>query len=130
VSIEPQIIDRVVAGIHKHFAETDVTVQILKGSGPLEALEQVVEASKLWTRSPGSSWAPITTTICMNHKWAGSHLKAAVKELLLSSPQFCSQIWGAEKQLGQQNCWIGKANMCMVKTFTWCATLVTVSCIP
>jgi hypothetical protein len=48
VSIEPQIIDRVVAGIHKHFAETDVTVQILKGSEPLEALEQVVEASKLW----------------------------------------------------------------------------------
>ncbi|CAM6045623.1 unnamed protein product [Sphagnum compactum] len=40
VSIEPQIIDRVVAGIHQHFAETDVTVQILKGSGPLEALEQ------------------------------------------------------------------------------------------
>jgi hypothetical protein len=68
VSIEPQIIDRVVAGIHEHFAETDVTVQILKGSAPLEALEQVVEASKLWTRSPGSSWAPITTTICMNHK--------------------------------------------------------------
>jgi hypothetical protein len=68
VSIEPQIIDRVVAGIHKHFAETDVTVQILKGSRPAEALEQVVEASKLWTRSPGSSCAPITTTICMNHK--------------------------------------------------------------
>jgi hypothetical protein len=42
VSIAPQIIDRVVAGIHKHFAGTDVTVQILKGSGPLEALEQVV----------------------------------------------------------------------------------------
>jgi hypothetical protein len=68
VSIEAQIIDRVVAAIHEHFAETDVTVQILKGSAPLEALEQVVEASKLWTRSPGSSWAPITTTICMNHK--------------------------------------------------------------
>jgi hypothetical protein len=68
VSIEPSIIDMVVAGIHKHFAETDVTVQILKGGEPLEALEQVVEASKLWTRSPGSSWAPITTTICMNHK--------------------------------------------------------------
>jgi hypothetical protein len=42
VCIEPQIIDRVVAGIHEHFAETDVTVQILKGSAPLEALEQVV----------------------------------------------------------------------------------------
>ncbi len=68
VTIEHQIIDRVVAGIHKHFAETDVTVQILRGSAPLEALEQVVEASKLCTRSPGSSWAPITTTICMNHK--------------------------------------------------------------
>jgi hypothetical protein len=90
VSIEPQIIDRVVAGIHKHFAETDVTVRILKGSGPLEALEQVVEASKLWTRSPGSSWVPITTTICMNCKSGilgsgaipGSQLNAAVKELL------------------------------------------------
>jgi hypothetical protein len=105
--------------IHEHFAETDVTVQILKGSAPLEALEQVVEASKLWTRSPRSSWAPITTTICMNHKWAGSHLKAAVKELLSLSQQFCSQIWGAEKQLGQQSCWIGKTNMCMVKTLTW-----------
>jgi hypothetical protein len=60
-------------------------------------------------------------------QWAGSHLKAPVKELLSWSRQFCSQIWGAEKQLGQQNCWIGKANMCMVKTLTWCATLVTVS---
>jgi hypothetical protein len=68
VTIEPQIFDRVLAGIHKHFAETDVTVQVFKDSAPLEALEQVLEASKLWTRSPGSSWAPITTTICMNHK--------------------------------------------------------------
>jgi hypothetical protein len=59
-------------------------------------------------------------------QWAGSHLKAAVKELLSLSQQFCSQIWGAEKQLGQQSCWIGKTNMCMVKTFTWCAPLVTV----
>jgi hypothetical protein len=63
-------------------------------------------------------------------QWAGSHLKAAVKELLSLSQQFCSQIWGAEKQLGQQSCWIGKTNMCMVKTLTWCATLLTVSCIP
>ena len=45
VSIEPQIIDRVVAGIHKHFAETDVTLQILTGIGTLEAFEEVVEAS-------------------------------------------------------------------------------------
>jgi hypothetical protein len=37
VSIEPQIIDRVVAGNHEHFAETDVTVQILTGIGTLEA---------------------------------------------------------------------------------------------
>jgi hypothetical protein len=44
----------------------------------------------------------------MNCKWAGSHLKAAVKELLSLSWQFCSQIWGAEKQLEQQSCWIGK----------------------
>jgi len=41
-------------------------------------------------------------------QWAGSHLKAAVKELLSLSWQFCSQIWGAEKQLEQQGCWIGK----------------------
>jgi hypothetical protein len=88
VSIEPQIIDRVVAGIHQHFAETDVTVQILTGIGTLEAFEEVVEDSKLCTGSPGSSWAPITTAICMNCKWAGSHLKAAVKELLTLSRQF------------------------------------------
>jgi hypothetical protein len=31
--------------IHKHFAETDVTVQILTGIGTLEAFEEVVEAS-------------------------------------------------------------------------------------
>jgi hypothetical protein len=38
VSIEPRLIDRFVsAGIHKHFAETDVTVQILTGVGTLEA---------------------------------------------------------------------------------------------
>jgi hypothetical protein len=68
VAIEPQILDRVVAGIHEHFAETDVTVQILTGTGTLEAFEEVVQASKLCTGSPGSSWAPITTTICMNCK--------------------------------------------------------------
>jgi hypothetical protein len=33
VSLEPRLIDRVVAaGIHEHFAETDVTVQILTGN--------------------------------------------------------------------------------------------------
>jgi cyclopropane fatty-acyl-phospholipid synthase-like methyltransferase len=38
VSIEPQLIDRVVAaGMHEHFAETDITVQILTGIGTLEA---------------------------------------------------------------------------------------------
>jgi len=68
VAIEPQILDRVVAGIHEHFAETDVTVQILTGTGTLEGFEEVVQASKLCTGSPGSSWAPITTAICINHK--------------------------------------------------------------
>jgi len=52
-------------------------------------------------------------------QWAGSHLKAALKDLLSSSQQFYSQIWGAEEQLGQQSYWIGKTNMCMVKTLTW-----------
>jgi hypothetical protein len=38
VSIEPQPIDRVVAaGIHEHFAEIDITIQILTGIGTLEA---------------------------------------------------------------------------------------------
>jgi hypothetical protein len=74
-SIESQIIDRVVAGIHKHFAETDVTVQILTAIGTLEAFEEVVEASSFAQGLQDLLGLQFTTAICMNCKVCNINLE-------------------------------------------------------